>query len=193
LRTQFVPGTAFASPRCLSTAPENGCPLFCYCLLQFMELDFSLSGPVAARHYDSLQRYRMNKERIVELRYLLEQRRRELISSDNRTRVESRHDRDGEGTLDYVDYATHSYEKEFLLSLSSIERAELHRIEQAIADIDAGNYGECQECGEPISDKRLRAVPWARHCIRCQELEEQGLLPSYQFKAKDTIPCEEED
>lgn len=126
----------------------------------------------------------MNKEKIEQLRYQMEQRRRELVSSSNRVRVESREDMSGMGTLDYVDYATHSYDKEFLMSLSSLERKELHMIEEALARMDEGDYGECQECGEAISAKRLAAVPWARHCISCQELEEQGLLPSYHFEAK---------
>ena len=45
--------------------------------------------------------------------------------------------------------------------------------------IRTGEYGHCQQCGQEINVKRLEAAPWARHCVRCQELEEQGLLPSY--------------
>jgi DnaK suppressor protein len=124
----------------------------------------------------------MKKELLAKLRTRLEKRRKELVSSNNRARVESREDISGSGTLDYVDYAVHSYDKEFLLSLSSLERRELHQIEEALARIDEGEYGLCEECGEEISEKRLKAVPWARHCIECQELEEQGLLPSYHFE-----------
>ena len=35
---------------------------------------------------------------------------------------------------------------------------------------------ECINCGEPVSDKRLDAVPWARYCLKCQDLQERGLL-----------------
>ena len=35
--------------------------------------------------------------------------------------------------------------------------------------IDQGTYGICPECEEPISTKRLDAVPWARYCVTCQE------------------------
>jgi len=38
----------------------------------------------------------------------------------------------------------------------------LHRIETE-------HYGICPECDEPISAKRLEAVPWARYCVTCQE------------------------
>ena len=42
--------------------------------------------------------------------------------------------------------------------------------------ISEGAFGECLNCGEEIQAKRLDAIPWAPHCIRCQELLEQGLL-----------------
>ena len=35
--------------------------------------------------------------------------------------------------------------------------------------MDEGSYGTCAECGEPIASRRLAAIPWASHCIRCQE------------------------
>ena len=43
-------------------------------------------------------------------------------------------------------------------------------IREAIERIQDGSYGECLRCEEPIAPKRLQAVPWAAHCIRCQEL-----------------------
>jgi RNA polymerase-binding transcription factor len=43
-------------------------------------------------------------------------------------------------------------------------------IELALARIEDGSYGTCLECEEDISPKRLQAVPWATHCIRCQNL-----------------------
>jgi RNA polymerase-binding transcription factor DksA len=33
-----------------------------------------------------------------------------------------------------------------------------------------GSYGTCTECGEPIANNRLKAIPWAAHCIRCQDV-----------------------
>ena len=41
---------------------------------------------------------------------------------------------------------------------------------------NAGADSTCTECGEPVEKKRLEAVPWARHCIRCQKLQDKGLL-----------------
>ena len=48
---------------------------------------------------------------------------------------------------------------------------------RTMADVDAallamneGSYGTCAECGDSIASRRLAAIPWASHCIRCQEV-----------------------
>lgn len=81
-----------------------------------------------------------------------------------------------EGAEDLVDRANSAYNREFLLSLSSSERDILKEIEAALRRIDEGDFGVCSACEEKIAAKRLQAVPWARYCIDCQELAEQGLL-----------------
>jgi len=43
----------------------------------------------------------------------------------------------------------------------------------ALQRIDEGNYGECERCGEAIAEKRLEALPFARHCIDCQRVVEE--------------------
>jgi RNA polymerase-binding transcription factor len=43
--------------------------------------------------------------------------------------------------------------------------AKLHDVERAIAKLDEGTYGTCDECGEPIGDERLEAIPWAVRCV----------------------------
>ena len=78
------------------------------------------------------------------------------------------------GTEDYVDYAVNSYAREFLLSLTELDRKHLLLVEEALNRIDRGEYGYCQQCGEDVAPKRLEVQPWARHCVRCQELEEKG-------------------
>jgi DnaK suppressor protein len=42
--------------------------------------------------------------------------------------------------------------------------------------IDKGSFGVCAECGDSLNKKRLGAVPWASHCLSCQEKVERGLL-----------------
>jgi DnaK suppressor protein len=77
---------------------------------------------------------------------------------------------------DLADKAANSYTKELLFSKSSSDRQFLQMIEEALERIKDGTFGECENCEEPIGTRRIKAVPWARLCIRCQELVEQGKL-----------------
>lgn len=45
----------------------------------------------------------------------------------------------------------------------------LSAVNAALLSMKDGSYGSCAECGEPIARKRLEAIPWASHCIGCQE------------------------
>jgi DnaK suppressor protein len=89
----------------------------------------------------------------------------------------SSRERGSDGGEDYIDYAVSSYAKEFLLSLSDLERKQLVLVEEALRRIEDRSYGKCLACAAQIDKKRLTAAPWARHCMPCQELEEKGMLP----------------
>ena len=81
-----------------------------------------------------------------------------------------------EQAQDMVDRATSAYTREFAFSLSEADRRTLLLIDQALLRLDQGTYGTCVHCQGPVQDKRLEAVPWARHCLECQELQDKGLL-----------------
>jgi DnaK suppressor protein len=81
-----------------------------------------------------------------------------------------------EGSDDIVDRANNAYSRELLFSLSDGERHTLLRIEEALKRIEAGTYGICTNCSNEIRSGRLKAMPWARYCIDCQELAEKGML-----------------
>ena len=81
-----------------------------------------------------------------------------------------------EGSDDVVDRANNAYSRELLFSLSDSERHTLLRVEEALQRVESGTYGVCINCGNEIRPGRLRAVPWARYCIDCQELAEKGML-----------------
>ncbi len=83
---------------------------------------------------------------------------------------------DEDATQDPADKAAASYTKEFLFSQSNNERSLLGLVDEALGRIEQGEYGECVACGGEMQPKRLEAVPWARHCIPCQEKQELGLL-----------------
>ncbi len=77
---------------------------------------------------------------------------------------------------DVADMAVESYTKEFMFGKSSGDRAILQMINEALERIEDKSYGTCVHCGEPIQPKRMEAVPWAQFCLRCQGLQEKGLL-----------------
>jgi DnaK suppressor protein len=84
--------------------------------------------------------------------------------------------RESDGTEDYIDYAVSSYDREFLLSLTELEQHRLTLVDEALKRIERGGFGLCTQCERPIPTKRLEVQPWARYCLRCQELAESGLV-----------------
>jgi DnaK suppressor protein len=115
------------------------------------------------------------KRELEKYRRLLEQKKAEL--SDELAKARSAEEETTEeSTQDIADKAVSSYTREFLYSLTDGERTVLLRIDEALNRIDDGTYGFCLNCGTQMSDKRLAAVPWAPHCVDCQELAEKGLL-----------------
>ncbi len=85
-------------------------------------------------------------------------------------------ERDAEATQDPADMAANAYTKELMMSMSTNDRQLLESIDAALYRIAEGGYGKCIHCAEPILEKRLEAVPWARYCLRCADLNERGLL-----------------
>lgn len=105
----------------------------------------------------------------------LMERRVALVGQVQAAEAYSR-ERDAEATQDPADMAANAYTKELLMSMSTNDRQLLESIDAALDRIDDGEYGKCINCGDPVSEKRLEAVPWARHCIKCQDLIERGQL-----------------
>lgn len=68
---------------------------------------------------------------------------------------------------DFSEQATEAENDEVIDAIGNATRAEVEKIRQAIVRIDAGTYGICQSCGEPIKKERLAAVPYATLCINC--------------------------
>src|SRR5215203_1587262 len=79
-------------------------------------------------------------------------------------------------TPDPVDLAVRNYSKNVMLAVSENETRQLSEIDEALLRISDEEYGNCLNCEKPINLKRLQAIPWARFCLDCQELQEQGLL-----------------
>ncbi|HOX25033.1 MAG TPA: TraR/DksA family transcriptional regulator [Candidatus Krumholzibacteria bacterium] len=73
-----------------------------------------------------------------------------------------------------ADQGTDEFQYEATIQFASTEGRYLYHIEEALARIENGSYGKCEECGGNIGLERLRAVPHARLCIDCKEKEEDG-------------------
>ena len=117
----------------------------------------------------------MDKRKAKTFRDKLMDRRVSLVGQVQAAEAYSR-ERDAEATQDPADMAANAYTKELLMSMSTNDRQLLESIDAALERIEAGQYGKCVHCGQPIQEKRLEAVPWARHCLTCQDLNERGLL-----------------
>jgi DnaK suppressor protein len=117
----------------------------------------------------------MTKKQADAVRKKLQDKRRALVAAYVTNKNYGRDTEDGD-TQDIADKASNAYTKEFLYSLSNTDRNILQLVDDALERLKHGHFGVCMECGEKMLPKRLDAVPWARHCISCQEREEKGLL-----------------
>ncbi len=118
----------------------------------------------------------MDARKLKKFREKLEEKRGSLLNAVQRSDTYGREANIEVETMDTGDKASSSYTKEFMFSRSNNDRLILKMIGEAEERMEEGTYGDCANCGEPVEPKRLEAVPWARHCIACQELEEQGML-----------------
>jgi DnaK suppressor protein len=67
------------------------------------------------------------------------------------------------------DQAPITHDEFVSLHLNSLEHSELRLVEEALDRLKSGDFGTCLSCEEPIPAKRLRAIPWARYCVECQQ------------------------
>lgn len=74
---------------------------------------------------------------------------------------------------DIYDIASNERERELALMLGDRDREKLAEIDEALERIKNGSYGFCEECGEPIGEGRLLALPFARVCIDCKSKDEK--------------------
>src|ERR1035441_11099075 len=60
-------------------------------------------------------------------------------------------------------------ERDLTIALLNHETLQLRNLRGALRRVEDGNYGICGQCEEEISPKRLKALPWAILCLKCQE------------------------
>lgn len=81
----------------------------------------------------------------------------------------------GMGRVAEDDQAQISHDEFISLQKNRIDYGQLRLIEEALDRVHSGDYGICLGCDGPIPEKRLKAIPWARYCIPCQENEAAGV------------------
>jgi RNA polymerase-binding protein DksA len=70
--------------------------------------------------------------------------------------------------------ASATLDREIDYTLEENSEHVLAEIDSALDRIEAGAYGTCRTCGQPISEERLEAIPYATQCIDCKRREERG-------------------
>ena len=111
---------------------------------------------------------------------LLLEKREELVGDishiSEETLKKSQKDASGDisgYTFHMADVATDNYDREFSLGLASKERDVLAGINLALQKLHDGTFGLCETCKNPITKIRLKAVPDATLCLKCQQNKEK--------------------
>jgi RNA polymerase-binding transcription factor DksA len=117
------------------------------------------------------------------------------LAGDNlkRSPIESTGDISAHSTH-MADQGTDNFDRELALNLASSRQESLYDIEDALRRVDDGTYGACESCGKAIERPRLKALPFAKKCMGCQNDAERGrtkyrpfggTLPLQQLAAED--------
>ncbi|MCA9642273.1 MAG: TraR/DksA C4-type zinc finger protein [Polyangiaceae bacterium] len=114
----------------------------------------------------------MNKAKLKKFQQLLEDKRNEIVQRARQT-LDQDMTLDADDLPDEMDLASSEYLQSFTFRLRGREKTFLEKIQKALERIDDGSFGDCEECGEPISEKRLEARPETTLCIRCKEDQER--------------------
>lgn len=114
----------------------------------------------------------MNKAQLKKFKVLLEARRDEILKKAQQTLSDDMA-LDANDLPDEMDLASSEYLQSFTFRLRGREKSFLDKIDKALAKIEDGSFGKCEECEEEVSLKRLEARPETSLCIRCKEDQER--------------------
>jgi len=119
---------------------------------------------------------KFNKKELIYFKGLILKRKDEVVDQikhiSEDTLKKSQKDAAGDisgYTYHMADIATDTYDREFSLGLASNERKVIYEIDDAIKKVEDGTYGVCEGCKKLISKTRLKALPYARLCLKCQQ------------------------
>jgi len=132
---------------------------------------------------------KMTASEIKDVQRLLLAKRNEILGNvshmENETLKKTRSDLSSM-PIHMADIGSDNFEMENTVELMGSERKILLEIDDALNRIKEGVYGICEGNGEYISKERLKAIPWARHCVTCAGLMEKGLLVKAEEEPKES-------
>ena len=119
----------------------------------------------------------MNKARYEDLKQMLEERRRQILSQVHEKIRDVRTENVSgkvNTVLDPGESSEAGIQEDIEFALIQMKAETLNKINEALGRLEEGAYGNCFECGEEISHQRLRALPFAVRCIECEEARENA-------------------
>ncbi|MGM0568688.1 MAG: TraR/DksA family transcriptional regulator [Elusimicrobiota bacterium] len=115
----------------------------------------------------------MRKRDIEKIQKELEEEKKDIIKAVERLKQrEESYLNDAVG--DDIDKAVGNSQREMLFYLTDHDHQRLDAIEDALQKIDEDRYGICEQCGKKIKNDRLKAIPYARMCMKCKPGTENG-------------------
>ena len=115
----------------------------------------------------------MNEARYSDLKRMLEERRKEIMSEVQGrirdVRLEGNKERD---VLDQGESSEVDIQEDIEFALIQMKSETLNKIDAALRRLEDHTYGDCFECGDQITEARLRALPFAVRCKDCEEARE---------------------
>lgn len=109
----------------------------------------------------------VRKNELLEIREILLQMKKEILQN-LAERIKSSDIASQREIGDIFDEADLEQTREFNLLLGTREKQKLEQIESALARMEKGEYGFCEDCGENIPIGRLRVMPFATLCVKCK-------------------------
>ena len=113
----------------------------------------------------------MKKNKVEEFRQLLQEQMDQLLREADKTVSEMTDEKTN--FPDPTDRASLESDRNFELRIRDRERKLISKIREALDRIDAGEFGECEDCGDQIGEARLKARPVTTLCIECKTEQER--------------------
>lgn len=136
------------------------------------------NGDAPVRSYTRVTKSPFDKKELAEFKEMLLVKRRQIEGDVNAMESEALSGGGG-GALSHLpqhmaDQGTDTFDQSLALDLAASQRGLLKEIDDALARIEAGTYGICEEMGKPIGVERLRHTPWAKFCIEAARQHERA-------------------